>query len=447
MADFSFVDTPTSPATRPRRDPARHQPRSPSRLWAFMSAAAATSRCAGERHGRSAVEERAGGHRCCRFARPSPGRRHHRLRHPGALLSHGVRYGAGLALPVPPAGGDVAVPEQAETAALVARMAVPPASARRALIDAVIAGLKADGVWARLDWLCLLAAHDAQAARLNWRSATKALAAVNSPVFMADRGYQGDGAAAYLGLGEWLIAAGNQFAQNDAAFGLRCNMQAGPAGSLLPARQRERQYERQLCQPRHRRPFRRRELSTRQHGDGRLRPIPARRGPGIGRTAAPQRHHVARLGRTACSPSRAARSSTASLPSSGAALLRRGSTYGADRGSAFYSGAGLSDARGESKRSTSGWRPISLHWERNDGHSGPADGRRGGRAPCRAATASWENRLEPRLRRGRALAGQHVLPERVAHDPALAGLREAFAAMARGDAGCGRALAGGNEAG
>lgn len=51
----------------------------------------------------------------------------------------------------------------------------------------------------------------------------------------------------------------------------------------------------------------------------------------------------------------------------------------------------------------------------------------------RAATAAGESRLEPRLVAAGPLAGSHVLPERVAHDPAFAGLGDAFAAMAQAE--------------
>jgi hypothetical protein len=112
--------------------------------------------------------------------------------------------------------------EQAETTALVARMAIAPTAARRALIDGLIGGLKADGIWGRLDWLLVTAAHDAQAARLNWRAARMA-AAVNAPAFAVDRGYAGDGASAYLDLGEG-ITAGGLYSRDSATLGVWVNV-------------------------------------------------------------------------------------------------------------------------------------------------------------------------------------------------------------------------------
>lgn len=57
---------------------------------------------------------------------------------------------------------------QAETDALVARMEIAPSAARKKLIDDLIVELKSWGIWQKLDLLYILAAHDAQAARLNW---------------------------------------------------------------------------------------------------------------------------------------------------------------------------------------------------------------------------------------------------------------------------------------
>lgn len=81
--------------------------------------------------------------------------------------------------------------------AYFSRMAAQPGPARKGQINTLIVALKAAGVWAKLDFLYLLAAHDAQAGRLNM-VANDELAPVNSPLFTVDRGFKGDGAAAYL---------------------------------------------------------------------------------------------------------------------------------------------------------------------------------------------------------------------------------------------------------
>jgi len=87
-----------------------------------------------------------------------------------------------------------------EAAALFARMTTPPTAARAALVNDTIKAFKAGGYWSKFDWIYMMAAETAQAARLNWKSSTYAasLTARNGPVFTADRGYKGDGSAADL---------------------------------------------------------------------------------------------------------------------------------------------------------------------------------------------------------------------------------------------------------
>lgn len=83
--------------------------------------------------------------------------------------------------------------------ALFARMNVQPNAARKNAINTLITSLKSSGVWASLDYFYMLAAHTAQAARLNW-VANDELLAVGAPVVTPDRGVKGDGVAAYLEL-------------------------------------------------------------------------------------------------------------------------------------------------------------------------------------------------------------------------------------------------------
>lgn len=84
-------------------------------------------------------------------------------------------------------------------AVLFARMDTQPDNPRKALISNLISALKAAGVWANLDFLYVLAAHSAQAARLNW-VASDELTAYSAPLFTIDRGFKGDGVGAYLEL-------------------------------------------------------------------------------------------------------------------------------------------------------------------------------------------------------------------------------------------------------
>src|SRR5262245_39221350 len=97
--------------------------------------------------------------------------------------------------------GGGATPVQAETTALLAAMTVQPNAARQTLINDLIYALKQSGAWAKMDFLYVLAAHDNQAARLNWKTAAN-LATVNGTcTFTVDRGYNGDGSTGYLGTG------------------------------------------------------------------------------------------------------------------------------------------------------------------------------------------------------------------------------------------------------
>jgi hypothetical protein len=112
------------------------------------------------------------------------------------------------------------IPVQSETSALLARMAVQPSLNRRSQIDALIAGLKQDSVWADLDFLHVLAAHDSQAALLNWKSPS--FDATATATFAADRGYTGNGTSTFVDTNFNPATAGGQFAQNDMTFGIWC---------------------------------------------------------------------------------------------------------------------------------------------------------------------------------------------------------------------------------
>jgi hypothetical protein len=95
----------------------------------------------------------------------------------------------------------------AESLTLFAAMTTQPSAARRTLIDNTINDLMDAGVWSKLGVLYLLAAHDSQAGRLNWKSPAFGLLTVVPggvlPMgFAADGGFTGNGQvnanAAYL---------------------------------------------------------------------------------------------------------------------------------------------------------------------------------------------------------------------------------------------------------
>lgn len=104
-----------------------------------------------------------------------------------------------------------------EAAALVAAMNVAPNPTRLALIDAFIGGLKAGSIWSKLDVLWVLAAHEEQAARLNWKSPGNfTLTAVNGPAFAVDQGFTPNGSSSWLDTGWDRATNGLQYTQNDA---------------------------------------------------------------------------------------------------------------------------------------------------------------------------------------------------------------------------------------
>lgn len=104
-------------------------------------------------------------------------------------------------------------PYEPETAGLLARMSVEPSITRKGHINTLIAALKTAGVWAKMDAFYVFAAHDAQAALLDWTGRGNDLATVGSVTFTTDRGFTGDGATGYLTKASWTPALQTQ---NDA---------------------------------------------------------------------------------------------------------------------------------------------------------------------------------------------------------------------------------------
>jgi hypothetical protein len=136
-----------------------------------------------------------------------------------------------LGLSIPEVAGRARGSLDPAAAALIARMTGAPSEARAALIDALVRGLKAAGIWAKLDMLHVLAAHDEQAARRNWVANAYNLAAVNAPGFTADRGFTGDGATSYLDTGfQPGVSSGAHAQQNDNHLGLWCRTNVSGAG-------------------------------------------------------------------------------------------------------------------------------------------------------------------------------------------------------------------------
>lgn len=122
---------------------------------------------------------------------------------------------------------------------------VKPDGQRLGIIDGIIKALKGTGIWFKFDALWFLAAHDSQAACLNWKNpATYTLTPVNSPIFTIDRGYQGNGTSSYLNTNFNFNTNGVNFTLNNASLGVysRTNLaqnnrvDIGVADTLLQGR-------------------------------------------------------------------------------------------------------------------------------------------------------------------------------------------------------------------
>lgn len=115
------------------------------------------------------------------------------------------------------------------------RFTTPPATDRRVLINTLIKSLVQAGIWDKLDAFYMLAAADAQSSLLNWVSTSYNLTAVNSPAFVANQGYTGDGATSYLDTGfNPTTAPSPKFVQDSAhqALWSRTNNPNGAADSF-----------------------------------------------------------------------------------------------------------------------------------------------------------------------------------------------------------------------
>lgn len=106
-----------------------------------------------------------------------------------------------------------------QTADYIAAMSVAPDATREGHIDTLIAGLIDDGVWAKLDWLSLYAAHDAQAARLNAVNPAQSFSVTGSPSFSTDLGYQGVSTTGYLTSGWDASNNGVNYTRDSACIG------------------------------------------------------------------------------------------------------------------------------------------------------------------------------------------------------------------------------------
>jgi len=138
-----------------------------------------------------------------------------------ALNEKGDKVSKRTEIVVPVTRASVGSPSyDADATALFARMSTAPNSTRKSTINTLVTSLKTEGIWDKLDTLYIIAAHDAQAARLNWMgNDSYNLTTSGSPVFVADRGYYIPGTPSYLNW-NWAPTNGVNYTQNDATFGI-----------------------------------------------------------------------------------------------------------------------------------------------------------------------------------------------------------------------------------
>lgn len=110
----------------------------------------------------------------------------------------------------------------AEALALFARMTTPPTTTRKDEINTLIVGLKTAGIWSKMDAMYVLAAADEQAALLNWVADTNNATAENSPSFVADSGFAGNGSTSFINTNYNPSTDGVHYEQNSASFGYLC---------------------------------------------------------------------------------------------------------------------------------------------------------------------------------------------------------------------------------
>lgn len=116
---------------------------------------------------------------------------------------------------------------------LVAAAAVALSDLRKGYVARFIGALYAASVWTKIDVMWVLAAHDEQFGRLNWKSPGNfTLTAVNSPVFVTDRSYSGDGVSGLLDTGWDAATNAVQFTRDNAAVFFYSRTSTGGSGGF-----------------------------------------------------------------------------------------------------------------------------------------------------------------------------------------------------------------------
>lgn len=121
------------------------------------------------------------------------------------------------------ATGTVAIPYRAEALALFARMTTQPDATRKQAYDTLFDEIEAAGMLTNLDFLYIIPAHEEATAQLNIMADQYNLTAYNTPTFVADGYYQGNGTSSYLDTGfNPTTAVSPNFTQNVGLIGVWC---------------------------------------------------------------------------------------------------------------------------------------------------------------------------------------------------------------------------------
>lgn len=100
-------------------------------------------------------------------------------------------------------------------------MDVKPNTTRKRLINYTIQELINNELWDKQDTIWAMAAHDRQAAKLNWKYPYKfTLTEVSSPSYSIDRGFSFDGATQFLKTGYSPASSSNNYSLNNNSFGI-----------------------------------------------------------------------------------------------------------------------------------------------------------------------------------------------------------------------------------
>jgi hypothetical protein len=109
--------------------------------------------------------------------------------------------------------------------------AINVSTGRKDLIDALIKGLKTDGIWTKLDRLWIFRAENSTCALTDLKALAVATA-VNSPTFTPDRGYAGNGSTSYINTNFNPGTGTPNYTGNAACFGIWDNTTSANTGTV-----------------------------------------------------------------------------------------------------------------------------------------------------------------------------------------------------------------------